>query len=72
MNKSNPVSDTQASENKHYKTIKYPVKVYCIVDDLSEASRDILLRDIKAHAINSGVILVHVYMIQGNSPMIAT
>ena len=56
MNKSNPVLDTQASANKHHKTIKYPVKVYCIVDDLSDASRNILLRDIRAHAINSGVI----------------
>lgn len=56
MNKSNPVLDTQASANKHHKAIKYPVKIYCIVDDLSDASRDILLRDIRAHAINSGVI----------------
>ena len=56
MNQSNPILYTQPSANKHHKTIKYPVKIYCIVDDLSDASRDILLRDIRAHAINSGVI----------------
>jgi hypothetical protein len=56
MNQSNPVLDTQASAIKHHKTIKYPVKIYCIVDDLSDASRNSLLRDIRTHAINSGVI----------------
>lgn len=57
MNHSNPVLEIQASANKNNKSIiKYPVKIYCIVDDLSDASRDVLLRDIKSHAINSGII----------------
>jgi hypothetical protein len=58
MNQSNPVLESQASANanKHSKTIKYPVKIYCIVDDLSEASRDSRIREIRTHAINSGAI----------------
>ena len=58
MNTTNPVLGLIESRknNTVLDNIKYPIKVYCIVDDLSDASRDPLLRDIKNHAINSGVI----------------
>jgi len=56
MYKINPVVETIKTNKKISEPIKYPVKVYCIVDDLSEASRNTLLRDIKSHAINSGAI----------------
>jgi len=36
--------------------IQYPIKIYCIVDDLSDASRDTLIRKIKEHALQSKVI----------------
>jgi hypothetical protein len=36
--------------------IQYPIKIYCIVDDLSDASRDTLVRQIKEHALQSKVI----------------
>jgi hypothetical protein len=36
--------------------IQYPIKIYCIVDDLSDASRDTLIRQIKEHALQSKVI----------------
>lgn len=38
------------------KKIQYPIKIYCIVDDLSDASRDTLIRQIKEHALKSKVI----------------
>ena len=38
------------------KKVHYPVKICCVVDDLSESSRDTLIKDIKAHAIESGVM----------------
>lgn len=38
------------------KKIQYPVKVYCIVDDLSDASRDTLIKQIREHALQSKVI----------------
>lgn len=38
------------------KKVQYPVKVYCVVDDLSESSRDTLVRDIKTHVIDSGAL----------------
>ena len=36
--------------------IQYPIKIYCIVDDLSDASRDTLIRQIKQHALQSKII----------------
>lgn len=58
MNNLNPVIQSIKNNKaiKASKNIKYPIKVYCIVDDLSEASRNIVLREIKNHANNSGVI----------------
>jgi hypothetical protein len=70
MNQSNPVVDLQVNINANKSSIiKYPVKIYCIVDDLSAASKDRLIRDIKAHTIHSGAIFIHVNMIRRNSPM---
>jgi hypothetical protein len=58
MNGINPIVEyVKTNEgNKKSKDIKYPIKIYCIVDDISDASRNLLLREIKNHAINSGVI----------------
>ena len=58
MNTINPVLETIQIKTKYKEPIKYPVKVYCIVDDLSEASRNTQLRDIKNHAISSGAIFL--------------
>jgi hypothetical protein len=59
MNQSNPVVDLQVNINANKSSIiKYPVKIYCIVDDLSAASKDRLIRDIKAHTIHSGAIFI--------------
>jgi hypothetical protein len=59
MNQSNPLVESQLSTNATKPlSIKYPVKIYCIVDDLSDASRDRLLRDIKTHTIHSGAIFI--------------
>ena len=54
----NPVLESIKStkNNTILDSIKYPIKVYCIVDDLSDASRNTTLREIKTHAINSGVM----------------
>lgn len=56
----NPVLESiQVAKNKTVlDSIKYPIKVYCIVNDLSEASRNSLLREIKTYAINSGVMFI--------------
>jgi hypothetical protein len=58
MNGINPIVEYVKTneDNKKSKDIKYPIKIYCIVDDISDASRNLLLREIKNHAINSGVI----------------
>ena len=60
MNAINPVLDSiqTNTKNKISKKINYPIKVYCIVDDLSTASRNTLLRDIKTHTLNSGATFI--------------
>lgn len=54
----NPVIDLyeQRKAALAKKKIQYPIKIYCIVDDLSDASRDTLIRQIKEHALQSKVI----------------
>ena len=60
MNALNPVLDSiqTNTKNKISKKINYPIKVYCIVDDLSNASRITIIRDIKTHTLNSGAIFI--------------
>jgi len=54
----NPVIDLHEQRRAALakRKILYPIKIYCIVDDLSDASRDTLIRQIKEHAIQSKVI----------------
>ena len=54
----NPVTDLHEQRKLAVarKKIQYPIKIYCIVDDLSDASRDTLVRQIKQHALQSKVI----------------
>lgn len=52
----NPILEIINEKKVILSKIQYPVKVYCIVDDLSDASRDIRIREIKNHAIEAGVI----------------
>jgi len=54
----NPVTDLQEQRKiaASKKKVQYPIKIYCIVDDLSDASRDTLIRKIKEHALQSNLI----------------
>jgi len=54
----NPVIDLhdQRKAALAKRKIQYPIKIYCIVDDLSDASRDTLIKQIKEHALQSKVI----------------
>ena len=54
----NPVIDLheQRKISLAKKKVQYPIKIYCIVDDLSDASRDPLIKQIRDHALQSKVI----------------
>ncbi len=54
----NPVIDLHEQRKAALvkRKILYPIKIYCIVDDLSDASRDVLVRKIKEHALQSKLI----------------
>jgi len=58
MSTVNPVIDLHEQRRAALakRKIQYPIKIYCIVDDLSDASRDTLIRQIKEHAFQSKVI----------------
>jgi len=57
MSHSNPVVDLQIKQQEERKKKKeYPVKVCCVMDELSDVNKDIL--KIKAHASNSGATFV--------------
>jgi hypothetical protein len=61
MNTFNPVVETtnlNTSKRLESTVIKYPIKVYCIVDDLSEAGRDPIIRNVKSYVINSGAMFI--------------
>jgi hypothetical protein len=60
MSTSNPVIEVTEIRKKSTEQSKilYPVKVYCIVDDISDASRDLRIKEIKTHAVNSGAIFM--------------
>jgi hypothetical protein len=54
----NPVIDLHEQRKAALakRKLLYPIKIYCIVDDLSDASRNTLIRKIKDHALQSKVI----------------
>jgi hypothetical protein len=54
----NPVTDLHEQRKLALakRKIQYPIKIHCIVDDLSDASKDTLVRKIKEHAHQSKVI----------------
>jgi len=54
----NPVVDLHEQRKiaASKKKLQYPVKIYCIVDDLSDASRDTIVKQIRDHALQSNVI----------------
>jgi hypothetical protein len=58
MSTSNPIIDLGEARKAALakKKIQYPVKVYCIVDDISDASRDPLLKQIREHALSVGAV----------------
>lgn len=57
MSHSNPVIDIRLKQQQERKKkLEYPVRVCCVVDNLSDSNGDIL--KIKAHAHNSGATFV--------------
>ena len=52
----NPVIEKQELNKQKPKLPEYPVRICCVVDDLSEASRFTLLKEIKEYAHSSGAI----------------
>ena len=52
----NPVIEKQELNKQRSKLPEYPVRICCVVDELSEASRFTLLKEIKDYAHKSGAI----------------